>query len=189
MTVSLVLAMLLALPPPPPPPGAARAPLHLTDAQIRERVETLLGNIDSRIPAERWKELGPRAATVLLPIVESPDELPSRRASALQGLILAAPEQAAAPSARLAVDEKQPAAVRVAAMRAVAATSPSKEAAQVASKVLATSHHPGVRGVAAEIVAGSGSEGCAQVKAQAEREDAAEKAAFRRALARCGSNE
>jgi hypothetical protein len=183
---SLMLAMLLALPPQPPPAAPARPAAQLSDAQIRERVETLLGNIDSRLPADRWKELGPRAAAVLLPIIESPDELPSRRAAALQGLILAAPEQAGAPSAKLAVDEKQPVAVRVSAMRAVAATAPSKEAAQVASKVLATSHHPGVRGVAAEIVAGSGTEGCAQVKAQVAREDASQKPAFRRALARCG---
>lgn len=189
MTESLVLAMLLSLPPPAPPPAPARPVAQLTDAQIRQNVETLLGNIDTRLPAERWKELGPRAAAVLLPIIESPDELPSRRAAALQGLILAAPEQAAAPSERLAVDEKQPVAVRVSAMRAVSATSPSKEAAQVASKVLATARHPGVRGVAAEIVAASGSEGCAQVKAQAAREDASGKAAFRRALARCGLKE
>jgi hypothetical protein len=181
-----ILAMLLALPPPPPPKGTSQPAAQLTDAQIQKRVETLLGNIDSRLPAERWKELGPRAAAVLLPIIQNADELPSRRAAALQGLILAAPEEAAAPSARLAVDEKQPIAVRVSALRAVAATSPPKEAAQVASKVLATAHHPGVRGIAAEVVAASGSEGCAQVKAQAEREDAAHKPAFRRALARCG---
>jgi hypothetical protein len=186
MTASFVLAMLLALPPPRPAAGPAQPQTVLTDAQIRERVETLLGNIDTRLPAERWKELGPRAAAVLLPIIQSQDELPSRRAAALRGLILAAPEQAAAPSAKLAVDEKQPVAVRVSAMRAVAATTPSKDAAEVAAKVLATSRHPGVRGVAAEIVAASGSEGCAQVKAQAAREDAAQKAAFRRALARCG---
>src|SRR3954453_12286481 len=97
--IVLFLAALLALPrpkQPAPEPGLTQPAPQLTDAEIRERVNTYLGTIDTPIRAERWRALGPRAADVLTSIAIDGEEFPSRRAQAVHGLVMAAPEQAAA---------------------------------------------------------------------------------------------
>jgi hypothetical protein len=187
MTV-ILLAALLALPPPKPapPPSQVQAAPELSDADVQSRIKALLGNIDSRIGADQWKALGPRGAALLQPIALDPEELPTRRAKAAYGLSIVSPDQAEPVLTRLAQDEAQPTTLRIAAMRGMARVASPDVAAQKVSKVLRTARDPGVRGAAAEVVAASGTDGCAQVKAQLDREDPVQRPAFRRALARCG---
>jgi hypothetical protein len=181
---SLILAALLALPSPRAPAAAEGvAQPALSDQDIQRRVQVLLGNIDSRNLADHWKALGPRAADILEPIVQSASEFPTRRAMALDGLVIAAPERAAPVVAKLAVDEEQPIVVRMAALRGVGKTAPAATAAKSLSKVLRTDRDPGLRGAAAEVIASSG--GCDQVKAQVAREDPTARLAFGRAIERC----
>jgi hypothetical protein len=159
---------------------------QLSDEEIRQRIQAYLGSIDTRITADQWKMLGPGAADILIPIAQSKTEMPSRRAHALSGLVLAAPDRAAKLAATLAQDDAAPTAVRVAALRGVERTSPASELSSKVAKVLRTARDPGVRRIAAEVMAGSGSSGCAEVKAQVAREQPGVRPAFGRALARCG---
>ena len=180
---SLLIAALLAVPPVHPEAPA----VALSDAQIQSRVRAYLGAIDTPIPADRWKALGPRAAAVLTSIANDGNEFPSRRAKAIGGLVIAAPAAAAPVVTRLAQDETQPITVRYMAVRGVARTAPTPQAAALrVGKVLRGAGDPALRGLAAEVVAASGKSGCAQVKAQVAREQAAQLPHFRRALAACG---
>lgn len=163
---------------------AAPAP-QLSDEAVRHEVQTLLNNIDTRNLAGSWKALGPRAADVLEPVAQSAIELPSRRAKAVAGLVLAAPDRAAPVVTQLALDEAQPKIVRMAALRGMASTVPAKTAAKSVAKVLHGAPDPAMRGLAAEMVAASGSSGCAEVKAQVAREEPSLRFAYSRALAQC----
>src|SRR4051812_3979713 len=128
------LAALLAVPRPraPAPESSLTQPApQLSDAEIRERVNTYLGTIDTPISAERWRALGPRAADVLAAIATDGEDFPSRRAQAVHGLVMAAPAQATAVVTRLAQDEAQPVSVRIAALHGLSRTSASPQAAAV----------------------------------------------------------
>src|SRR2546430_9274156 len=91
------------------------APAQLTDDEVRAKVEAYLGAIDRPVPVQRLKELGPRAADLLEPIAKDPAEFPTRRAMALDGLAVVAPDPAARVLGPPARDEKQPVVLRVAA--------------------------------------------------------------------------
>jgi hypothetical protein len=186
----LLLAALLAAPratkAPPPSSQASQPAPQLTDDEVQQRVQAYLGTIDTPIPAARWRELGPRAGTALQQIALDPKEMPSRRAKAVSGLSLSAPDQAGPVLTKLAADESQSVSIRIAAVHGMAAISTPEAAAQKVSPLLRGAADPGVRAVAAEVIAASGSKGCAQVKAQVAREEPVQRPAFRRALARCG---
>lgn len=179
---SLILAVLLSVPPAKAPPAEAA---QLSDEDVQQRVKALLGNIDTRNLAGSWRALGPRAAGFLEPVAQSAAELPSRRAKALDGLVLAAPDRAGPVATKLALDEAQPKAVRMAALRGMARTVPAETAAKSVAKLLRGARDPAMRGLAAEMVAASGSDGCAEVKAQVAREEPALRFAYSRALAQC----
>jgi hypothetical protein len=179
---SLIVALLLAVPPAKAPAAEAS---RLSDEAVRQRVQALLNNIDTRNLAGSWKALGQRAADLLEPVAQSDAELPSRRAKAVDGLVLAAPDRAAPVVTKLALDEAQPKAVRMAALRGVLKTVPPATAAKSVAKILQTARDPGMRGLAAEVVAASGSSGCAQVRAQVAREEPDLRFAYSRALAQC----
>jgi hypothetical protein len=190
MTI-ILLAALLAAPrankaPPPPEAQASQTAPALSDQEIQQRLRAYLGSIDTPVPAARWRELGPRAGAMLQQIALDPNQMPSRRAKAVSGLSLAAPDQAGPVLTKLAADESQSVSIRIAAVHGMAAGSTPEAAAQKVSPLLRGASDPGVRAVAAEVVAASGSQGCAQVKAQVAREEPVQRPAFRRALARCG---
>ncbi len=154
---ALLIAALLAAP--------------LSDEEVREKAQAYLGAIHG-IKAEQWKELGPRAAEVLEPIVTDPAALPSKRALALDGLAAAAPDRAAALAVKLARDEKQPLVVRVAAVHAAGKLKPVLQG-----------RHAGLRGEAAEVLSRHGA--CSEVREQAAREKRDRSSAWERALSRC----
>jgi hypothetical protein len=186
--IVLILAALIAAP--RPPRGAAGpekppAQQQLSDAELRERVETYLGAIDRPIPAERWKALGPGAGPLLEAVIADSSQFPTRRAKAVDGLVAAAPDRAAQVVGKLARDEKQPGVVRVAAMHGAARIFPSPRALSELRPVLQTARTAGLRAEAAELISRAKG-GCGDVRDQVAREKVEHRAAFDRALKRCG---
>jgi hypothetical protein len=90
-----------------PSPAEVPEQQNLTDDQIRDQIETYLGAIDTPIGIARWRSLGPRAAPFLEAIAESPKELPTRRAKAVEGLSAVGGDKAKALLAQLARTEDE----------------------------------------------------------------------------------
>src|SRR5437762_6168455 len=92
MTSILVASLLCALPPARPrsaPAASDSSPPsseQLSDQQIRDRIDTFMGTIDTRITPEQWRALGPRGAAMLEQIAQDPNAFPTRRAKAVTGL-------------------------------------------------------------------------------------------------------
>lgn len=188
--IVLLLAVLLATPRPPRSAPVPRTEqpveqMQLTDQELRERVDTYLGVIDRPIPAARWKALGPRAAPVLESVIASETELPTRRAMAIDALVLVAPDRAATLVGPLARDERQPVVVRVASMHGASRILSSRQALSELRPVLQSAKSTGLRAEAADVLATKRG-GCAEVRTQVARERAEHREAFQRALRRCG---
>jgi hypothetical protein len=186
MTWLLVGLMLAA----PAPRRGQRAPGNapaetLSDEEIARRANGFLASIDTPISAKQWSALGPRAALLLEPIIENSNEMPSRRAKAVYGLVAAAPDRAAVIVGKLARDEAQPVVVRVAALHGARGVLPSSKLVAELKPVLDGARDAGLRGVAAEMIS-HGEGGCAVVKARLKREATDERAAYAYALERCG---
>ncbi len=175
--LALLAAALLAAPPATTTPPAS--------AEVRERVEELLGAIDTPISAERWKALGPDAVPVLAEIASSGDRRPSVRSGALSALAGADRGQAESVARALVDSPDAPLPVRRTAVRTLghvlgparlrAALAPVLRAAPVA-----------LRSVAAETLARhAGQEACAEVMDQISLEAAAELPRFQQAAALC----
>jgi hypothetical protein len=167
-----------------PPPQQPVQEEQLSDAELRDRVDTYLGAIDRPIPAARWKALGPRAAPILEEVIADQSQFPSRRAKALDGLVAAAPDRAASLVGKLARDEKQPTVVRVAAVRGAGEVLPPAKAMTELRPVLRGAKSTGMRAHAAEVLARKAG-GCAEVQGQVEREPAENRGAFTRAMKQC----
>ncbi len=185
----LILAALVATPrlphgQRPQAPAPAGPQPQLSAEEVRDRVETYLGSIDVAITAQHWRALGPQAPDVLEPIATDPAEFPTRRARALQGLVVVAPDRAARLVGVLARDEQQPVVVRVAAMRGAGEVLTPAKAISELKPVLHSARSAGLRGAAAEVLSARKG-GCEVVKAQAARERAEDREAYRRALSRC----
>src|SRR3954467_13546337 len=68
------------------PEAARRAPsTGVPEGDVREQVETFLSTIDTPVTAQQWQALGPAAAPVLMEIASS-QQMPSRRARAVEAL-------------------------------------------------------------------------------------------------------
>jgi hypothetical protein len=184
--IAFLLAALIAAPRAPRANPAPEQPAQeqLSDAELRERVEGYLGAIDRPIGAARWKALGPQAAPLLEAVIADQAQFPSRRAKAVDGLVAAAPDRAAALVGKLARDERQPSVVRVAAMHGAGQVLPSAKAVSELRPVLRTAKSRGVRAQAAEVLARTQG-GCAEVRGQVEREQAQNRDAFARAMKQC----
>lgn len=157
----------------------------MSQAEVRERAEAYLGAIDRPISAETWRGLGPQAAEVLEPIATDAAALPSRRARALEGLVAAAPDRAAKLVGPIARDEKEPAVLRVAAMRGAGEVLTPSKALTELKPVLRGARGAGLRGAAADVLSRHEG-GCAAVREQVRREKAEHREAYRGALSRCG---
>jgi hypothetical protein len=182
-----LIAALLATPRLPhgkhaPAPSVQEQPM--TADEVRERVDSYLSSIDRPVDAGAWRALGPRAAEVLEPIATDANAFPSRRARALEGLVAAAPDRAAQLVGAIARDEKQPAVLRVAALRGAGQVLPPSRALSELKPVMQSARSAGMRGAAAEVLAGSKG-ACSAVREQAARERPAEQPAYERALKKC----
>jgi hypothetical protein len=157
----------------------------LTDDELRDKIHAYLGAIDTPIPEDHWRALGPRAAAVLEPIVTDTNAMPSRRAKAIDGLVAAAPDKAARLVGKLARDDAQPTVVRVAALHGAAKVFSSSRLVTEVKPVMQRAPEAGLRGEAAEVLSRAKG-GCEAVRAHAAREKDEDRVAYRRALARCG---
>lgn len=184
--IAFLLAALIAAPRAPRANPAPEQPAQeqLSDAELRERVETYLGAIDRPVGAARWKALGPQAAPILEGVIADEAQFPSRRAKAVDGLVAAAPGRAAAVVGRLARDEQQPAAVRVAAIHGAGQVLPPSKAMTELRPVLRSAKSTGMRAQAAEVLARKQG-GCAEVRGQVAREAEQHRDAFARAMKQC----
>lgn len=185
--IALVFAALLAAPRAPraaPARQPATAQQTLSDAELQRRVNTYLNVLDRPIPAARWQELGERAAPLLEAVIASENEFPSRRAMAVDGLAAAAPARARQLLGKMARDEAQPTAVRVAAVHGAAALLDADQAMRELGPVLRAAKSAGMRAEAADVLSQKRA-GCAEVRDQAAREKLEHRAAFERSLKRC----
>jgi len=186
--IVLLLAALMAAPGPRRGAPKAEQPVaqeQLSEAELRERIDTYLSTIDRPISAARWKALGPQAAPVLETIVADENAYPSRRAKAMDALVAVAPDRASQMVGGLARDERQPMALRVAAMHGAAQVMTPSQTVTALRPVLRSSRSMGVRAEAADVIARKQG-GCAEVRTQVQREKAENRPAFERALKRCG---
>lgn len=156
----------------------------LSDAEVRQRVETYLRTMDTPITADDWRSLGPRAVPWLEQVLASQDQLPSRRAKAVAGLAAIGGERAQELVVGAARSEAEPFAVRAAALRAAPGVLGPRQLLEQLKPVLEKADDPALRAAAADSLArGAPAQACASVRAQASRER--ESAPFHRALTRC----
>jgi hypothetical protein len=179
MNSALALSLLAAL------LGAPTAPAP-DEADLRSTIETYLGAIETPVPEERWRQLGPRAAPILAAIVASGDALPTDRARSLHALGLVDPQEASRLAGPLAADAQAPQVLRVTALRTLGAVLPAARLRTALQPTLAGDRSPVVRAVAAEVLARhGGAEGCRMVKASVAGEDEAERGKFHRSVTAC----
>src|SRR5207249_11501496 len=158
-----------------------------SDEDLRARIDTFLGSIDTPISAAQWRALGPKAVPMLEEIATDAKKLPTRRARALDGLSLVAhpgDESASSTAARLARSDAEPPIVRMAAVRAAGRLIASARLMAALQPVLEGSDAR-LRAVAAETLARRApDEACDAILAQAEKERGAN-TRWKRAIALC----
>jgi len=169
---------------PPPPDAGTVTPAQMSPEEVQERIQMYLGSIDSPITPAMWQRLGPAAIPALEKIARDPDQLPTKRASALGGITSIGSLTAPDLMLDLAKDEKQPLQVRIAAMMGASRVAPDR-VAQELRPVMDNATDEQVRRMAAEVMAAHG--GCAAVRAQAKREQSSEVMA--RALKTCSQKQ
>ena len=134
---------------------------------------------------ESWRALGPAAIPQLEAALAS-DDLPTRRASAAQGLAAIGGDRARAALVAHARAEGEPYVVRAASLRGAARVVPPAEAAAALGPVLTGAHSAQVRAAAADALATTGDpSACAAVRAQAKREGTSGAARYEKALGKC----
>lgn len=183
----VLIAALIAVPRAPRsgPSGEQPVQQQLSDAELRERVDAYLNALDRPVPPADWKALGPPASPLLEAVIADETELPSRRAKAVNGLVAAAPDRASRLMGTIAKDERQPVVVRIAAMHGAGQVLPPSRAISELRPVLRSARSAGMRAEAADVLARRQG-GCTEVRDQVARERSEHRAAFTRAMKRCG---
>ena len=180
MTTNLAATLLAAL-----AAASAGAPATApSDEEVKGQVEAYLGSIDTPIPAERFRALGPRAATVLAAVSRSPAEFPTRRARAVAALASVGGGEATAVARELALAEG-PFVVRAAAVESLGRLLSPAELAAAVGPLMRGAREAGLRAVAAETLARGAGGDCAAVRSQVAAEAEAERGKFHRALSAC----
>jgi hypothetical protein len=179
-SIALLSAVLLSAP--------VMSDAAVSSAEVRERVEALLGTIDRAIPADRWKALGPAAIPVLAEIVASEGQMPSTRSMALGALGAVDPARAEALARALVDAPDAPLTVRETAVRTLGRVLSPVQLRAALAPALRAAHPVGLRSVAAETLARHGGlEACAEVMDQVSLERAVDHPRFERAAALCAS--
>jgi hypothetical protein len=158
----------------------------LSDAEVRARVESLLGTIDRAIPPTSWKALGPAAIPVLAEIAASEDRMPTTRSMALGALGVADPARAENIARALVDASDAPITVRETAVRTLGRVLSPVQLRAALAPALRSASPAGMRSVAAETLARhAGQEACAEVIDQVALEPAADHPRFEKAAALC----
>src|SRR5437879_145685 len=70
----------------PPPDAGTVTAVQMSDEEVQQRIQMYLGTIDRPVTPGMWQRLGPAALPQLEKIVRDPEQLPTRRAGALNGI-------------------------------------------------------------------------------------------------------
>jgi HEAT repeat protein len=171
-----------------PPAPASSAPAASAPSDVRARVESYLGSIDTPVRPEEWRALGPEGARVLEEIAQDPKKLPTRRARAVTALGIVGSPRAAKLIVGLAQKESEKAVVRMSAVRAAGQLLDAGALVAAVKPVLEGARDAHVRAAAAAVLAQRNPKaGCPSVRTQSAREKQDAKPAFARALAACDS--
>lgn len=154
--------------PQPSPNAAPVTPAKMSPEEVQARIEMYLGTIDRPVTPAMWQRLGPAAIPTLEKIARDPEQLATKRAGALGGISAIGSLTAPDLMLDLAKDEKQPPAVRIAAIAGAGHVAPDDRVAQELRPVMENAANSHVRRIAAEVLAAHG--GCAAVRAQAKHE-------------------
>lgn len=174
------------LSPAPAPVGAGDS---LSDEEVKNQLNALLGAIDTPIGAESFRALGRRGARLLLGIAKNGEEFPTRRAKAVDGLSQMRWTPAATLLRELAKDEAQPIVVRFSSVRGLGYLSSKTQVVRELTILLEQAKDPRVRAVAAEELSHRTTGGCAQLQKQLAREEADVRGMFGRAQANCDAQD
>ena len=151
----------------PAPDAGAVSPVQMPDEEVQQRIQMYLGSIHGPVTPGMWQRLGPAAIPQLEKIARDPEQLPTRRAGALNGIAAIGSLTAPDLMLQMAKDEKQPLQVRITAMMGAERVAPDR-VAQELRPVMENATDGHIRRVAAEVMAAHG--GCTAVRAQAKRE-------------------
>ncbi|TMB27018.1 MAG: hypothetical protein E6J62_16295 [Deltaproteobacteria bacterium] len=162
------------------PDAGTVTPAQMSDEEVQQRIEMYLGTIHRPVTPGMWQRVGPKALPQLEKIARDPEQLPTRRAGALNGIAAIGSLTAPDLMLEMAKDEKQPTQVRIAAMIGAERVVPDR-IAQDLRPVMENATDGQVRRIAAEVMAAHG--GCTAVRAQAKREQNRERMA--KALKTC----
>jgi hypothetical protein len=170
MTSVVLASLLCALPPArgAAPPADQSPQQPLADDEVRERIDTFLRTIDTRISPDQWRALGARGAAILEGMAQDRTLLPTRRAKAVVGLAAIGSPTSSSVLLSLAGSPREPLNVRVTAVLGAPGVVPASELPATLKPVLESADHDEVRAAAAEVLSRHG--GCGLVRAQARRE-------------------
>jgi hypothetical protein len=152
---------------PPPADAGTVTPVPMSDEEVQERIQMYLGTIHGPVTPGMWQRLGPAALPQLEKIARDPEQLPTRRSGALNGIAAIGSLTAPDLMLEMAKNEKEPMQVRIAAMMGAERVLPDR-VAQELRPVMENATDGHIRRVAAEVMAAHG--GCVAVRAQAKRE-------------------
>lgn len=193
MTPFLLIAVMLASG--PSREAAKRAALggaptgrasQLSDTEVLEQAQALLGAIDTPVSSAQWRALGPRAEPFLAALLDDQNELPTRRARAIDGLVTVGGTNTRARFSRLAEADGQPIVVRLAALRGLGAIVSPTELPAVLGPLLARATDSRIRAAAGEVLALKARVACPAIEAQLEREAPEGREQFQKATRACG---
>lgn len=181
----LFVIVAVALSGPPNASSRALPPGAVPSGDVREQVETYLSTIDVTVTAQQWQALGPEAAAVLMEIASSDQQLPLRRARAVEALGMRKDAAAVALVHKLAAQASASRSVRMAAVRAVPKLAKDAAAAQAALSPLLQDKDVQLRAATAGVLSSLGTNGCKAVSQRLQRESGEERALIERSAAAC----
>src|SRR5215467_1718950 len=159
MTSILVASLICALPPRGTAPAAGEPQQQpLAEEEIRARIDTFMGTIDTPIPAAQWRALGTRGAAILEGMAQDPNLRPTRRAKAIAGLSAIGAESSSAVLVSLAGSAEAPLNVRLSAVYAIPGVVAAPQVAPTLQPFLQGSDNLHVRAAAADVLSRHG--GC-----------------------------
>ena len=137
-----------------------------------QAVDALLGVRDVPVSSEQWSSLDGAAGAILENIASDSNELPTRRARALEGVVALRTDRFYELLVSFAHTEDESLVLRMSAIRGLGRVLPPSSLISELSPILQTARESQLRGVAAEILARDPA-GCAEVEKQAQHETAA----------------
>jgi hypothetical protein len=170
MTPVVLASLLCAFPPArgAAPPAGQSPQQPLAEDEIRERIDTFMRTLDTRISDDQWRALGARGAAILEGMAQDRTLFPTRRAKAVVGLTAIGSPTSSNVLLSLAQSPREPLNVRVTAVLGAPGVVPASELPAALKPVLETADADRVRAAAAEVLSRHG--GCDMVRAQARRE-------------------